>query len=154
MGLLEKPITTQEDLDALISDRLKRDRDAQARKYEGWLSPDDAKKQVEDLTGQLEAITKKHADAAKQIEMLTAANHKYETDSVKRRVAHEVGLDWGLAERLTGDTEAEIRADAESLKSVVGAANSAPPLRTYESDKGTKTAAAAWSEVLSGLRGE
>lgn len=160
MGLLERPITTQEDLDALIGERLKRDREAQAKKYEGWLSPvqqaeaaKESKKQIEDLTKQLENQAKGHADTEKQLLTLQAQNHKYETDSVKRRVAHEVGLDWGFADRLTGETEEDIRRDAESLKSLVGA-TSAPPLKTYEADKGTQTTEAAWKNVLSQLKGE
>lgn len=161
MGLLEKPITTQEDLDALIGERLKRDREAQAKKYEGWQSPEQqeeaakaSKKQIDTLTRQMEDQARKYADTEKQLQTLQAQNHKYETDSVKRRVAHEVGLDWGLADRLTGETEEDIRRDAESLKSLVGTTTSAPPLRTYEADKGTRTQEAAWNDVLSRLRGE
>jgi len=159
MGLLEKAITTQEELDALIGDRLKRDREAQAKKYDGWLSPKaqadaakEAQRQIEDLTQQLADQAKKHADTDKQLETLQAQNHKYETDSVKRRVAHEVGLDWGLADRLTGETEDDIRKDAESLKALVRSKD-APPLMTYEADKGTQNTAAAWNEVLAQLRG-
>lgn len=160
MGLLEKPITTQEDLDSLIGERLKRDRESQAKKFEGWISPEaqaeaakTAKKQVDELTKQLETQATAQAEAAARLEALQAQNRKYETDSVKRRVAHEVGLDWGLADRLTGETEEDIRRDAESLKSLVGA-TSAPPLRTYEADKGTQTTEAAWKTVLSQLKGE
>ena len=32
-----KAITTQEELDTIIKDRLKRDREAQTKKYEGWI---------------------------------------------------------------------------------------------------------------------
>lgn len=162
MGLLEKPITTQEDLDALIGERLKRDREAQAKKYEGWVSPKDqeaaakdAKKQIEDLTRQLDDQAKQHADAGKQLEAQAAQIKRYETDSVKRRVAHEVGLDWGLADRLAGETEDDIRKDAETLKFLVGASSpAAPPLRTYEADKGKASTETAWKDVLSQLRGE
>lgn len=160
MGLLENPITTQEELDALIGERLKRDREAQAKKYAGWLSPEkaaeaskDARDQIEDLTSQLEEQAKKHADYDQQIQALQAQNHKYETDSVKRKIAHEIGLEWGLADRLSGETEEEIRKDAESLKAIVGS-KKAPPLRTYEADKGEKSSEAAWKDVLSQLRGE
>ncbi len=161
MGLLEKPITTQEDLDALIGDRLKRDREAQAKKYEGWLSPEKqeeaakaSKKQINDLTKQIEDQEKKYADMEQQSQILQAQNHKYETDLVKQRVANELGLDWGLADRLTGETEDDIRKDAENLKSLLGTNTAAPPLRTYEADKGTRTTETAWKDVLSQMRGE
>lgn len=160
MGLLERAITTQEELDALIGERLKRDREAQAKKYDGWLSPaaqadaaKESKKQLDELTRQLEDQAKKAAAGEEQLAALQAQNHKYETDSVKRRVAREVGLDWALAERLNGETEDDIRADAESLKTLVKRRD-APPLLTYEADKGTRTIETAWKEVLSQLRGE
>lgn len=160
MGLLERAITTQEELDALIGERLKRDREAQAKKYDGWLSPaaqadaaKESKKQLDELTRQLEDQAKKAAASEEQLAALQAQNHKYETDSVKRRVAREVGLDWALAERLNGETEDDIRADAESLKGLVKRRD-APPLMIYEADKGAITAETAWKEVLSQLRGE
>ncbi len=160
MALLEKPITTQEDLDALIGDRLKRDRETHAKKYEGWMSPEkqeetkkESEKQIEDLTKQIEEQGKKYADMEKQNQTLQAQNRKYETDSVKRKVANELGLDWGLADRLTGETEEDIRKDAENLKSLLGTTG-APPLRIYESDKGAETTEAAWKNVLSQMRGE
>lgn len=38
------PITTQEQLDGIITERLKRDREAQSKKYDGWISPEDYQK--------------------------------------------------------------------------------------------------------------
>jgi hypothetical protein len=160
MVMLEKPITTQEDLEVVIGERLKQDRESQAKKFEGWVSPEvqaeaanTAKKQVDELTKQLE---KAQADTSTQLEnlqALQAQNHKYEIEIMKQRVAHEVGLDWALADRLTGETEEDIRKDAEDLKLLVKATG-APPLRTYESDKGTQNAETAWKDVLSKLKGE
>ena len=42
-------ITTQEELDSIIKDRLKRDREAQTKKYEGWISPEDHQKAMQVL---------------------------------------------------------------------------------------------------------
>lgn len=110
-----KPIETQEALDAVIKDRIERAKksaaDETAKKYEGWLSPDDVKKhtdQIADLTEKLKASDTKIAD-------LTAKNSAYEIASVKTKVAHEVGLPYELAERLSGTTEEEIRKDADAL---------------------------------------
>jgi hypothetical protein len=41
-------ITTQEELDNIIKDRLKRDREAQSKKFEGWISPEDHQKALDD----------------------------------------------------------------------------------------------------------
>ena len=43
------PIETQEQFDAALKDRLQRDRDAQAKKYEGWTSPEDLQKVKDEL---------------------------------------------------------------------------------------------------------
>ena len=42
------PIETQEQLDAVIGERIKRERETSAKKYEGYLSPDDFKQTTED----------------------------------------------------------------------------------------------------------
>ena len=96
-----KPIETQEAFDAMIRERLERNtRSVTAeitKKFEGWISPEDAK------------------------------NTAHETAAVKRRIAHETGLPFEMADRLSGSTEDEIRADAESLsKFVTGSVQPAP----------------------------
>ena len=54
------PINTQEEFDSAIGERLSRDRESQAKKYEGWTSPEDLKK----ITDAHEAEIKKLTDAA------------------------------------------------------------------------------------------
>ena len=159
MALLEKAITTQEELDALIGERLTRDRESRAKKYEGWMSPQDVEKAVsehrskaEALSKQLEESAKKSEEAAKQIAQLQAANHRYETDSVKRKVAQEIGLDLSFVDRLNGETEDDIRKDAENLKGIIGNTQKVPPLLNYDSMQGTSSSTAAWNQVLAGLR--
>ena len=110
-----KPIETQEALDAIIKDRIERAKksaaDETAKKYEGYLSPDDVKKH----TDQIAALTEKLKESDTKIADLTAKNSAYEIASVKTKVAHEVGLPYELAERLSGTTEEEIRKDADAL---------------------------------------
>ena len=110
-----KPIETQEALDAIIKDRIDRAKksaaDETAKKYEGWLSPDDAKKH----TDQIAALNAKIADSDAKIADLTAKNSAYEISSVKMKIAHETGLPYELADRLSGTTEEEIRKDADAL---------------------------------------
>ena len=110
-----KPIESQEALDAIIKDRIERAKksaaDETAKKYEGYLSPDDVKKHTDQIT----ALTEKLNDSETKIADLTARNTAYEISSVKMKVAHEVGLPYELAERLTGTTEEDIRKDADAL---------------------------------------
>lgn len=110
-----KVIETQEALDAVIKDRIDRAKksaaDETAKKYEGWISPDDAKKHTDQIT----ALTDKLKESETKIADLTAKNSAYEIASVKTKIAHEVGLPYELADRLSGTTEEEIRKDADAL---------------------------------------
>lgn len=102
------PIETQEAFDAAIKDRLERQKKSVTaevtKQYEGWVSPDDAKKSADQI-----------AQLTKQVSDLTAKNSAFELGAMKTRIAHESGLPFELAERLTGTTEDEIRKDAEVL---------------------------------------
>ena len=49
------PIETQEQLDAVIGERIKRERETSAKKYEGYLSPDDFKSKTVDYEKQIGA---------------------------------------------------------------------------------------------------
>jgi peptidoglycan hydrolase CwlO-like protein len=79
--------------------------------FDGWVSPDDAKKaadQIAELTGQI-------SEKEKAIAELTAKTRAYEISSAKLKIAQEVGLPAELADRITGETEEEMRKDAEQL---------------------------------------
>ena len=160
-----KVIETQEQLDAVLGERLKRERETvkkeyagylspeEAKKYEGYLSPEEVAKKYEGYLSS-EEVAKKYAgyvspeEAAKK----DAKIKGYETDSVKTRVAHEVGLSYDAVSFLKGEDEESIRKSAESLKNLVGANNLAP-LASTETDAG-KANETAFKNVLKGLKGE
>ncbi len=110
-----KAIETQEAFDAAIKERLERQKktvtDEIKKQYEGWISPEEAKKTAD----QIAALNGKIGDNEKTIADLTAKNSAYEIASVKTKIAHETGLPYELADRLSGSTEEEIRKDAETL---------------------------------------
>lgn len=162
------PINTQEEFDAAIGSRLKRERESITKsitqKYadEGYLSPDDAAKlkadydkQIGDLNSAIEAAAKKAAAYDKDIAEKDAKIKKYETASVKARIAHETGLPYELAGRLSGETEDDIRKDAELLVKYVGKTQQgADPLGSNEpagarSKQSSETA--AYKALLNGL---
>ena len=137
-------ITTQEELDSIIKDRLKRDREAQAKKYEGWISPEDHQKAVGEATKALNDYKAAHAGDEKTIADLTAKTQEYETAALKSRIAHEVGLSYEWIGRISGTDEKSIRADAESLKTLVGSQATPaplPPKSTETTPADAKTAA-------------
>lgn len=145
-------ITTQEELDNIIKDRLKRDREAQAKKYEGWISPEDHQKAVGEANKALNDYKAAHAGDEKTIADLTAKTQEYETAALKSRIAHEVGLSYEWIGRISGTDEKSIRADAESLKTLLGSQATPaplPPKSTETTPADSRTA--ALKGVLSGL---
>ena len=123
------PITSQEEFDKAISDRLRRERE----KYEGWLSPEqiksdyvameavnqlksDYEKKITELNGTAEESAKKYADFDQQLADRDAKIKSFETASIKTRVAFEMGLPYGSADFLKGEDEESIKQSAAALK--------------------------------------
>ena len=128
-------IDTQEKLDAVISERLRREREAVGKKYADY---DDLKAKTAAYEEQIAELTKAAEKSAKErkgyddtIAQLQGRIKGYETASVKTRIAHETGIPFELASRLTGDDEEAIRKDAEALAKFVKGKTLAP-LRTEE----------------------
>lgn len=120
-------ITSQEQLDTVIADRLKRNEEKWAKKYEGYLSPDDVtkkcgdyEKQIADLTNALDGANKKAANFDKEIAEKNSLIKGYEVSSLKTKVAHESGLAYEAIEFLRGEDEESIKKSAEALKNLVG----------------------------------
>jgi len=147
-----KPIESQEELDNIIKDRLKRERESTQKKYEGWISPDDHQKALDEANKALDDYKKAHEGDEQTIADLSAKNKAYETASLKSRVAHEVGLSYEWIGRISGDDEESIRKDAESLKKLVG--NGAQPLPTKNTESGENVdpSAASIRSVLNGIK--
>ena len=131
-----KPITTQAEFDAAIGERLKRERETLAKKY------GDYEKQIAQMSKAAKESAEKYAGYDKNLAELQAKVKGYETDSVKTRIAHETGLPYELAGRLTGEDEAAIRKDAEALSKLLGGQkHKTPPLRDSEPAGDGKAAA-------------
>lgn len=146
-------IETQEQLDAIISERLRRERETIKKEYEGFLSPDDAAKKYEGYLSPEDVKTKYSGylspeDAAKK----DARIKQYETDSVKTRIAHETGLSYEAIGFLKGDDEEAIKKSAESLKALVGSSVTAPLASTESGAADAQTA--ALKTTLKNLKGE
>ena len=149
------PITTQDQFDAAIGERLKRERETLAKKYSDYedlkTKVADYEKQIGQLTRDAAGAAKKYAGYDKDLADLQAKVKGYETDSVKTRIAHETGLPYELAGRLTGEDEAAIRKDAEALSKLLGGQpHKAPPLRSTEPTPASGVEAAR-KELLNNL---
>lgn len=84
------PITTQEDFDAAVQERINAAVEDTKKAYEGWSSPE-------------------------EVSQLNERCRVSEARAVKMKAASEFGIPLELSERLSGETEEDIRKDAESF---------------------------------------
>lgn len=139
------PINTQEEFDAAIGERLSRDRESQAKKYEGWTSPEDLKKITDAHEAEIKKLTDAAAESEAKIKNLNeeiAKGNTYRADLEKTRIAIAQGLDIKYADRLRGETREEWEADAKDLAkdfaAYASAQNQPAPLGS-PGTSGTKT---------------
>lgn len=147
-----KPIETQEELDNIIKDRLKRERETTQKRYEGWVSPEDHQKAITDANKAFDDYKKAHESDEQTIADLTAKTKKYETASLKSRIAHEVGLSYEWIDRINGEDEKSIREDAESIKKLVGSGPAPLPTKNPEAGESYDSGKNALKSVLNGLK--
>lgn len=146
-------IETQEQLDKVIGERIKRERETVEKKYEGYLSQEEAAKKYEgylspeDVKKQYEGYLSPEEAAKKDAQI-----KGYETASVKTRIAHETGIPYELAARLSGEDEDSIRKDAETLSKLMGQKRIIPPLADPEG--GIKDKDAGLKKMLHELNGK
>lgn len=126
------PINTQEEFDAAIKARLAREKE----KYAGY---DQLKARVEELETEngvlksaAEANKTSTSDLEKQIAELQGQVKTYEGKDLRLRVAVANGLPIELADRLAGDDEEAIKADAERLASFMKPTEPTPPMASTE----------------------
>ena len=146
------PITDQETLNNIIKERLKRERESTEKRFEGWVSPDEHQKAINEANKAFDDYKKAHESDEQTIADLTAKNKAYETASIKSRIAHEVGLDYAWVSRINGEDEQSIRADAESIKKLVGSGTNLMPTKNAESGEDYDESSAALRTVLNGLK--
>lgn len=147
-----EPITSQEALDNIIKERLKRERETTQKRFEGFISPEDHQKALADANKAFDDYKKAHESDEQTIADLTAKNKAYETASLKSRIAHEVGLSYEWINRINGEDEQSIRADAESIKKLVGTGTNLMPTKNAESGADYDESSAALRSVLNGLK--
>lgn len=128
------PIETQEAFEAAVSERLEAARQEEREKFADY----------DDIRSQLTAANETNATQAAEIAQLRA-------DSMKQRVAMEVGLPAAMASRLTGDDEDAIRADANELAKLMKPQHKAPPMRNPDAKPSGND---ALKRLLAGLKND
>lgn len=109
-------------------------------------------KQLGEINSSMDTLTKEKGTHEQTVAELTGKVKSYETASLKARIAHELGIPYELAGRLTGEDEKTLREDAESLSKLIAVKPMAPPLKSTEPQVEGKDA--EYKKLLSGLKGE
>ena len=157
-----KTIETQEQFDAAIQDRLKRE----AEKYAGFDEYkkkaeryDDVKAERDGFETTIAELNKaingddKNPGYKKQVEELNGQVKSYKVREMKAKVARENGIPIELADRLSGKDEEELKKDAESMSKILKTNRKQQPLASNDVDKIDKKRA-AMKDMLTGLKGE
>jgi len=109
------------------------------KKYKG--EDEMAQRNYEKISSELE-------NAKAEIERLTAKNHDYELKEVKLKTAYEYSIPFEMAERLKGESEDDIKKDAEQLSKYV-TSRKTPDFKGETMSNKNK-----YSSLLNSLKGE
>ncbi|MFC0360496.1 capsid assembly scaffolding protein Gp46 family protein [Enterococcus canintestini] len=132
-----KPIETQEDFDAAISERIRREKETLEKKYSDY-------EQLKSRNGELETENTVLKTAADEVEKERSASDKeindlkekvanYEMANLKTKIALKHGLPFDFADRLVGEDEESLIADAERFSGFIKNTSPIPPLKESES---------------------
>lgn len=144
-------INSQEELDNMFKERIERakksvsDQFADYEEIKAKLATKE--EEINGINAKLEEANKSLSGTNTTIEDLMAKVHKYETASVKAKIAHEYGLPFELADRLSGNDEDEIRKDAQLFSLTIKQTNQTTPLKSTE-DENVDPKNAAYKTML------
>lgn len=127
-----KPINTQEEFDAAVTERYG---------------------DVAGLQQQVEALTTERDTHKSNVDTLQAQVKGYQTAELRQKIAREKGIPPEMASRLAGETEKDIRADADAMAAALnGIKGPAPAYNpSNNEEKGTR---AGLRSLLRNLKGE
>lgn len=126
------PINTQEEFDSRVA--------------ELYGNVADLQQQVTALTGERDA----HANTIAQLRQQVKG---YETSALRQRIAREKGLPPEMADRLSGETEKDIKADADAVAGILRTVKGSAPLYDPE-PAAVDNNAVSMVNMLHELRGE
>lgn len=122
-----KSITTQEEFDERIKERLERAEKKVREEYKGWTSPDDLKALNEKHGAEVLRLNQTHADELKKyegydktFEEQKSKIHSLEVSALKTRIANAKQLPYDAIEFLQGDDEQSINESADRLSKLSG----------------------------------
>lgn len=136
-----KTITTQEEFDSAIKERLDRADKKVREEYKGWMSPDEVKGLKESFQKDLKDLTDAHS---KELEKYAGYDDKFKAQedeirslkvsAMKVKIANEKKLPMEAVDFLQGDSEESISESADRLSRLTGS-NTFPGLTRNTEDK-------------------
>ncbi|WP_338214748.1 capsid assembly scaffolding protein Gp46 family protein [Lacticaseibacillus salsurivasis] len=148
------PIESQEELDKILGARLARQKETLEAKFVDYDELKSKAATLETENSTLKEAAEKAKAASDTTEATIAGLNKQvaglQTASMRTKIALKNGLPYDLADRLVGDDEKSIQADAERLSEFVGKKPSTP---LKDPDMGTKTGGnTAYQSLIEGLK--
>lgn len=131
-----KAIETQEELDKIIQDRLNRQKESLEKQFADYDQLKTRNEELESEVGALQTTINETNEKAKSydttISDLNAKISGYETANLRTKIALQNGLPLDLADRLVGEDEESLNADAQRFAGFVKPAAPVPPLKDTE----------------------
>lgn len=118
-------LNTQEEADNFAKERISR----VEKKYEGYVSPEEHQKAIQTSETYKEKISKYESEKKEwqtRESEYKAKISEYETNSAKKEIAKQYGLDESFYSRLQGSNEDEWKADAEKLSGLINGRRNQP----------------------------
>lgn len=147
-----KTIETQEEFDAAIAERLKRQKETIEAKYQDYETIKEENNTLKTQLGEsnqaLEKTKKELEGYNSKIEELTGTVGQYELAKMKTTIALQNGIPFDLAARLQGDSEEAITEDAKNLAKLITQKEPTAPLKSTESSGNTDN---PYKNLLEGL---
>lgn len=131
-----KVIETQEELDKIIQARLDRQKESLEKQFADYDQLKTRNEELEDEVVNLRTTINDTNEKAENydtvISDLNAKISSYETANLRTKIALQNGLPIDLADRLVGEDEESLNADAQRFAGYVKPAAPVPPLGSYE----------------------
>ena len=161
-----KKIETQEELDRIIGERLKREKEKYAD-YDELKAKlkefEDSASDIEELKEKLKTLEEENKELSSKKEEYEAQNTELENlknklsgierENLLKKVAKEHGIPETFASRLRGEDEKALNADAETLSEYMKALEKPAPRKDTE-PSGVEKSDASWKSMAQKLRGE
>lgn len=146
-----KVIESQEELDKIISERLKRERKQVELEFsEKFKTLEEENKNLKSENVSIKSNLEKATEKDKEIEKLQGQIKRYEKSELQRKIALENNIPYKLASRIQGETEKDMLEDAKDLSKYFEEKEVIAPLKNPEIGKYTGQTG-AYKDLLQGL---